>query len=412
MSITTFVTRMLCVIGLCCAAACETQFTEQSPTGGTADAAGAAGGEEIDWGKVASSGSGGGNVAPISGTGGSVPANTGGGGGTVVNPSTGGAGGSVGPSTGGAGGTVGPSTGGAGGAVVEPTGGAGGQPEGTGGTPAEEEEVITCPPPGALRVGDNNDTILINGVTRNYVVHVPASYTGDTPVPLVTDWHPILFDNATQQRNSGFLAKSEQEGFIVVWPNGIDRAWNVGSCCTTSRDVDDVGFARGLVAKLSTQLCIDKKRVYANGWSMGGGMSLKLACDATDLIAAAAPAAFDLMIPSEQTCTPSRAIPIFSTRGLSDVIVPYNGGPTNPPNGLPVIVTFMGAKEHAKWWADFNGCQEGPSAADSNNCETYTNCRDGVEVVLCTNVGAGQFFGHNPGNADLIWPFFQRFSLP
>jgi len=207
-------------------------------------------------------------------------------------------------------------------------------------------------------------------------------------------------------------AKSDQEGFIVVWPNGIDNAWNVGSCCTTDRNVDDVGFARGLVAKLSTQLCIDRKRIYANGWSMGGGMSLKLGCDATDLIAAIAPAAFDLMVPSEQKCEPSRPISMISTRGRSDPIVPYAGGPTTPPNGLNVTVTFMGAEENAKWWANFNGCTEGPSAPDSSNCIKYTNCKAGTEVVLCTFVGTGTFFGHEPGDANIVWPFLKRFTLP
>jgi len=30
------------------------------------------------------------------------------------------------------------------------------------------------------------------------------------------------------------LSFGEQEGFIVAWPQGIDDAWNIGTCCTTS----------------------------------------------------------------------------------------------------------------------------------------------------------------------------------
>jgi polyhydroxybutyrate depolymerase len=386
------------VVGLCCATACSTEYKSASSNAGTT-ATGPV--DQTDWGKVASSGSGASVTAsPATGTAATTATNPtvgAGGSGAVIASAAGRGGSSVRVTAG-----TGP-VGGAAGGATEPTTGAAGTPT----TPVEKP--ITCPAPGALKVGDTNDTIKINGVTRNYIVHVPASYKGDKPVPLVTDWHPILFDNTTERNVSGMSAKSDQEGFIVVWPNGIDNAWNVGSCCTTERTVDDVGFAKGLVAKLSSQLCIDPKRVYANGYSMGGGMSLKLACDATDLIAASAPASFDLMVPSEQTCTPSRPISIFSTRGQADMIVPYAGGPTSPPNGLNVTVTFMGAQENAKWWANFDGCTEGPSAADNNNCIKYTKCKEGTEVVLCTVIGG---IGHVPGDANLIWPFLSRFTLP
>jgi poly(3-hydroxybutyrate) depolymerase len=69
-----------------------------------------------------------------------------------------------------------------------------------------------------------------------------------------------------------------------------------------AKNIDDVAFARALVAKLQTQACIDPKRIYAVGYSLGGGMSIKLACDAADLFAAVAPAAFDLMIEEQWPC--------------------------------------------------------------------------------------------------------------
>ena len=150
-------------------------------------------------------------------------------------------------------------------------------------------------------------------------------------MPLVTDWHPILTDNVFEKGNSGYQAKSETEGFLVVWPNGIDNAWNVGPCCTTSRDVDDVGFARAMIAQIEQSACIDPKRVYAVGYSMGGGMSYKLACDAADIIAAVAPSAFELMEDNEWHCEPSRPITVIAFNGTADFIVPYAGGASARP---------------------------------------------------------------------------------
>ena len=59
-----------------------------------------------------------------------------------------------------------------------------------------------------------------------------------------------------------------------------------------------------MIAKIRETACIDPKRIYAVGYSMGGGMSYKLACDAADIIAAVAPAAFELMEDNEWPCNP------------------------------------------------------------------------------------------------------------
>ena len=284
--------------------------------------------------------------------------------------------------------------------------GAGGATPGAGGAPA----VQTCPAT-SLPPGTTNGTIQVGGATRSYVLHVPANYTGKTPVPLVTDWHPILFTDTFEQTISGYQAKSDQEGFVVVWPQGIDNAWNVGPCCTTSRTVDDVGFARALIAKLESQLCIDAKRVYAVGYSMGGGMSLDLACNAADIIAAIAPAAFDLMADSNNwPCHPARPITVIDFRSTADPIVPYMGGATNPPNGLPVVITFLGAQATFQKFAQLDQCTGSPmdNSALAAGCQTYTQCTQGVQVTLCTKQGGS----HDPGDPNVAWSVLKNYTLP
>jgi polyhydroxybutyrate depolymerase len=266
---------------------------------------------------------------------------------------------------------------------------------------------LTCPASSMLAPGDTSDTIDVGGRTRNYIVHVPASYTGQAAVPLVTDWHGILFNNGVEQSFSGYQQKSDKEGFIVVFPDGVDTAWNVGWCCTSDKTVDDVAFARALVAKLEQQLCIDPKRVYAVGYSMGGGMSLKLGCDASDLFAAIAPAAFDLMTENEWPCTPSRPITIIAFRSTADPIVPYEGGPTSPPNGLPITVDFLGAEANFAKWAQLDGCTGSPTIG-SSGCNTYSQCQGGAEVTLCTTQGGS----HDYGDPDIAWEMLKKHPLP
>jgi polyhydroxybutyrate depolymerase len=187
----------------------------------------------------------------------------------------------------GSGGTTGGSPPVAGGAP-----GTGGTPSETGGAPSETggapgtggaPPAPTCAPTASLAPGETTRSIQVAGTARSYILHVPPSYAGVAPVPLVIDFHPLLGDGATQRNGSGYRALSDQEGFIVAWPNGIDRAWNVGPCCTTSRTVDDVAFARAMVTEIESLGCVDPKRVYAAGYLMGGGMSHYLACHAADV---------------------------------------------------------------------------------------------------------------------------------
>jgi polyhydroxybutyrate depolymerase len=283
-------------------------------------------------------------------------------------------------------------------------GSAGSATSGTGGS-----EPATCPAGATLKAGETNETVMVGGVARTYILHVPQSYTGKTAVPLVTDWHPILAQNTFEKGNSGYLALSDSEGFIVAFPSGIDNAWNVGLCCTTSRTVDDLGFAKAMVAAIKAKGCVDPKRVYAVGYSMGGGMSQYLACNAADIFASIAPAAFDLFTEDEEPCHPTRPISIMQFRSTGDPVVPYTGGASMPPNGLNVTNHFLGAMANFMKWSQLDGCTGMPAAAAAGaGCQTYTECKEGTEVTLCTKQGGG----HDTGDAKLGWSFLKKHPMP
>jgi polyhydroxybutyrate depolymerase len=243
---------------------------------------------------------------------------------------------------------------------------------------------------------------------RSYIVHVPTGYTGKTPIPLVVDYHSLGSTDTSEEGISGYSALGDTEGFATAFPQGIDNAWNIGPCCTTSRTVDDLAFSRALVHAVEATVCVDPKRVYAVGYSMGGGISHYLGCNAADLFAAIAPAAFDLLVASEEPCNPTRPITEISFRGTADPLVPYDGGASMPPNGLNVTVHFLGAQGTFQKWAQLDGCTGSPSARDSNGCSTYSQCKDGVEATLCTKQGGG----HDPGDAHLGWAMLKAHPMP
>jgi polyhydroxybutyrate depolymerase len=282
--------------------------------------------------------------------------------------------------------------------------GAGGMSGGAGASGAAAP--VVCPTT-VLPAGETTAMLQVGGKTRTFILHVPSSYTGNAPVPLVLDWHGLGSSGSAQAGLSGYKALSEQEGFIVAWPNGLENAWNIGPCCTTSRDVDDLGFARAIVADIEQRACIDPKRVYADGYSMGGGMSHYLACNAADVFAAVAPSAFDLLEEDEEPCKPARPISVISFRGTSDPIVPYAGGESMPPNGLNITIHFLGAEATFKKWSELDGCMGTPMDT-GNACQTYSQCQEGTEVTLCTK----QSGSHDPGDAKQGWAFLKKHPMP
>ena len=266
----------------------------------------------------------------------------------------------------------------------------------------------TCPAAGTLRPGETTESVQVGSITRRYILHVPASYDGTKPVPLILDWHGILLSSSIHRTISGFAELSDREGFIVAFPEGTDTAWNIGKCCTSSRSVDDLGFAKAIVTKLSQQGCIDLKRVHSTGYSMGGGMTMFLACNATDVFASIATSAFDLQPEEDEPCHPSRPISVIDFRSTADPIVAYPGAKdTVPPNGTPTLVTFIGAQNTAMKWATLDGCMSSPQMG-ANGCVTYSPCNADTEVVLCTTQGGG----HDLMDPASAWAFLKRHPMP
>src|SRR5262245_61106150 len=172
-----------------------------------------------------------------------------------------------------------------------------------------------------LTPGTIDMSLEFGGRTRTFRVHVPPSYTGRRAVPMVLDLHGAGWTPGFQQLQSGFERKSDEAGFVVVWPAGVGASWNGYGCCAPAlaQNVDDVGFLRALVSQLAAIANIDHSRVYATGHSNGAAMAHRLACEAADVFAAVAPVSYVLNRDAGE-CTPARPITVVHFHGLSDEV--------------------------------------------------------------------------------------------
>ena len=289
------------------------------------------------------------------------------------------------------------------------------------------------PQPGA---GTVSGSLNYQGRSRAYLVHVPPSYDGSRPLPLVLILHGGMGNAAGTEKLTGLSAKADKEGFIAVYPNGTgllgDRilTWNVGwgYGYALRNNVNDVGFLKALVANLENRYSIDRNRVYATGISNGAMMSYRLASEASDVFAAVAPVSGaaagqkNASSPLIVFPAPARPVSVIAFNGRMDRMVPYDGG-----QGMGVTnAVYQPVSYSISNWVGFDGCPPNPTrqvSADGNVItDSYAGGRGGSEVVLVTINNGGHAWpgaagpawqgGDQPANDisanDVMWDFFVR----
>jgi polyhydroxybutyrate depolymerase len=188
-------------------------------------------------------------------------------------------------------------------------------------------------------VGVNCRTIEVDGHPRRFIVYVPATRPVTGPgVPVVFMFHGSSGDGEQFLRISGWREQADATGLVAVFPTGLryrvldsgrlSTKWNEYSLASqVDLDVrprgypddapwpaDDVGFFGVMMADMGGQFRIDRRRVYASGFSNGAGFAARLAVERSDVLAAAAFSAGAL--PAAQT--PARPIPTWLTLGTLD----------------------------------------------------------------------------------------------
>jgi polyhydroxybutyrate depolymerase len=284
--------------------------------------------------------------------------------------------------------------------------------------------------PTGLPAGESTRRLTHDNRERSYILYVPGSINWSQPVPVVLVFHGGTGNAESAIRMSGFNAVADQNGFIVVYPNGTGRlsddkllTWNGGGCCGYSqqKNVDDVGFVRAIVSDLQSLTDIDPKRIYASGMSNGGILSQRLACEAADVFAAVAPVAGTLNF---SPCNPSQPISVIEFHGTGDQHIPYDGG--FGPKSL-VDVNFASVKDSVNFWTSFNKCASQPQADSVGDVqhEVWTSCTASASVELYTIIDGGHAWpGGVAGRTDadqptqtvsasqLIWEFFSAHPKP
>jgi poly(3-hydroxybutyrate) depolymerase len=245
---------------------------------------------------------------------------------------------------------------------------------------------------------------------RRYILNVPTNYDNTHPYKLIIVYHE-LNGNDVEMYNQKFynlLPQSNNTAIFIV-PNGSQSSGpctGTGSgdsgCGWPNSNNADLNFVDALVKNTEDNFCVDTNRIFATGWSYGGSMSYKTACErplgtANGYIRGVAVYSGSQL---SGNCTPTHPVAYYASHGTHDSVLNYN-------NGVGLAQNFAKA----------NGCNWATPTSVTSGAHVCTNemgCMTGYPVEFCSFNGDHTPFPDNgqessSWNAANVWPFFNQF---
>lgn len=248
------------------------------------------------------------------------------------------------------------------------------------GAPLPSAGCSAPPPPAGLR------TIDVDGTEREYILTLPDDYDPERPYRLVFGFHGSQYDadwvaNGEEPLTGPYFGLQEEAAGSAIFVAGqaLPGSWsNTGG--------RDLAYVEALLASLQAELCIDERRVFATGFSMGGIMTVRIGCALGDVFRAIAPMSPSLPSDCAEGTTP---VAYWSSHGLQDTTI-------TPEQGAVAATEFL----------ERNGCSHASSESTPAGCVSFQDCAAGYPVSRCLFEGE-----HVPAPfaGAAIWAFFSQF---
>jgi len=267
---------------------------------------------------------------------------------------------------------------------------------------------------------DGYRAVVDGAASREYILHIPATYDDTAPTPLIINFHGFggcAEDYAeTVGDLHGLNGTADKEHFIVAYPQAVlrekgDAYWEPGDYGGEDILTNDVFFTRQLIADIQEELNLNESRVYATGYSNGGMMAYDLACSASEAIAAAGIMS-GIMLGDD--CSQPGFTSIIHFHGIADEVIPYDGS-----GDFPSVASVVDI------WLDHNSIPTSSlvtteldggnvihdayvGGSESTSFELYTvhteHGKEGGHVWFSGDIG-----GTSPN--QILWDFLSAYSL-
>ncbi len=204
-------------------------------------------------------------------------------------------------------------------------------------------------------------TLEYGGLSRSFNLYIPAELTApDAGVPLVIALHPAGATGAQMEGITQFQALADQTGWMIAYPDGPGGYWDYGYGTQEWADVvdvrDDPGFLLAMVDAIDADHPVDREKIAAVGFSNGGRMAHRLACE----MPMAAIVAVSASLGSEvvKICPPDSIPSVMIWHGTNDGVIPFEGKPLTMDGRY--ISDALSTQDSAIFWAKQAGCDSQP----------------------------------------------------
>lgn len=270
------------------------------------------------------------------------------------------------------------------------------------------------------------ESFTFDGRSRFYQVAVPEVYDPDVATPLVIALHGAGDTAANFRENTRLEAEAHENGHLIVFPEGFERGWRYldEDQMFVDEFTDDVLFLDTLIDEVSKTYHVDQDRVYLVGYSNGGLLTLRAACDLSERIAGVAVVAAVYSFELVQHCAGDDPIDLLLVHGSSDEVFPWDGFAVIGRSG--VLRTSFSFQQVRSYLRTAYGCPpefdvarvEVPGTVMPIVRETYDNCDSEARIAI---YGLIEFPHAWPGDVnvmlgdrefgdvvDAIWQFWEQ----
>jgi polyhydroxybutyrate depolymerase len=234
-------------------------------------------------------------------------------------------------------------------------------------------------------------SITVGRRKRTFYLRLPPGFSDSREYPLVILLHGHTNNGASVLHQTKLEAVADRYDFILAAPNGTGRfgrlglTWNADTCCGSAqaKHVDDVGFLSALVDTLTRVLPIDRARVVIAGFSAGGMLALRVACDRSSIASIYVNVQGTM---PDTTCAPSRPVSMLLIAGDDDEDMRTEHAENERRNGHAFATSAMGT---LRFWARRNECDADFATRDTREFtdRTAMHCTAGVVTRLVTVLG-------------------------
>ncbi len=263
----------------------------------------------------------------------------------------------------------------------------------------------------------SNESIIVDGLNRTYTLYLPAEFNSNASLPLVLNFHGGSGTADDQLYTADMRDLADDQNFIVVYPNAYpdpnsyqETNWQV----VTSGDLpftvpnphSDIMFIENLIDHLHIQFNIDLNRVYALGYSNGGGFTFDLACRLNNKITGIGVVARTMYAETYTNCELTHPTPVVTILGTEDYISNYDGityegtlyyHSNNSTNDLWIENNNLVPTSNLSLIPDIN-----PNDGSTVELYSWSSEDDCIDLFHYKVIGGGHDWPGTFGNMDIV----------